>query len=55
MFLKCVLAYLIRLIREPHEAHSVSAWVPDLLSNDCLFGKDTEQRGGRKRREESEG
>lgn len=49
MFLKCVLAYLIRLIREPREARSVSAWVPDLLSNACLFPKDTLRRGGRKK------
>jgi len=44
MFLKCALAYLIRLIRKPRKAWSVSAWVPDLLSNACLFRKDTVQR-----------
>lgn len=50
MFLKCVLAYLIRLIREPHKAQSVSAWVPDLLSNACLCHKDTVQWGARKKK-----
>lgn len=52
MFLKCVLAYLIRLIRKPRSARSVSAWVPDLLSNACLFRKDTVQRGGREKKKE---
>lgn len=55
MFLKCVLAYLIRLIRKPRKARSVSAWVPDLLGNACLFGKDTVQCGGGKKKEEYEG
>ena len=50
MFLKCVLAYLIRLIRKPRKVWSVSAWVPDLLSNACLFRKDTVQCGGRKKK-----
>lgn len=50
MFLKCVLAYLIRLIRKPRKVWSMSAWVPDLFSNACLFQKDTVQCGGRKKK-----
>lgn len=49
MFFKCVLAYLIRLIRKPCKAWRVSAWVPDLLSNACLFRRDT-VLGGKKQR-----
>lgn len=40
MFLKCALAYLIRLIRKPYKTLRVSAWVPDSLSDACLLQKD---------------